>query len=190
MTITGRLGEVMKESALASGSWIRTNAKALGIDEDIFNKSDFHIHIPAGAIPKDGPSAGVTLTTAMVSLLTDLPVASDLAMTGEITLRGKVLPVGGVKEKVIAAKSAGIRRVLLPDKNEKDLEDVTDSVREALSFSFVKEIDEVLDLAFGPALRERARELERQREESAGTPEAAAPGEGILEISTPTADPA
>jgi ATP-dependent Lon protease len=192
VTITGRLGDVMKESALASGSWIRSNARALGIDEDLFNKSDFHIHIPAGAIPKDGPSAGVTLTAAMVSLLTGLPVASDLAMTGEITLRGKVLPVGGVKEKVIAAKSAGIKKVLLPDKNEKDLQDVTDSVREALTFSFVKEIDEVLDLAFGPALRERARELEleREKETSPGEPESDDDGDGGLEITAPTAGPA
>jgi len=155
ITITGRLGDVMKESAMAAMTWIRANAEPLQIDSRIFEGSDFHIHIPAGAIPKDGPSAGVALTCSLVSLLTGLPVASRLAMTGEITLRGRVLPVGGIKEKVIAAKSAGIKRVLLPTKNEKDLEDVSDTVREALTFEFVDEIEQVLDKAFGPALREK-----------------------------------
>jgi ATP-dependent Lon protease len=155
ITITGRLGDVMKESALAALTWIRANSAALGIDATVFEKSDFHIHIPAGAIPKDGPSAGVTLTCSLVSLLTGLPVAHDLAMTGEITLRGKVLPVGGIKEKVIAAKSAGIRRVVLPSKNEKDLVDVSEPVRNALRFQFVDEIDELLDIAFGKPLREQ-----------------------------------
>jgi len=165
VTITGRLGDVMRESAMAALSWIRTNAGALGLDESIFDKSDFHIHVPAGATPKDGPSAGVTLTVSLVSLLTGLPVPSDLAMTGEITLRGKVLPVGGIKEKVIAAKSAGISTVILPDKNEKDLEDVSSPVRSALTFRFVSEVDQVLDIAFGPGLRERARFL---RESTSG----------------------
>ncbi len=155
VTITGRLGDVMKESALAALTWIRANAHELGIDPRIFEASDFHIHVPAGAIPKDGPSAGVALTCSLVSLLTGLVVAPDTAMTGEITLRGKVLPVGGIKEKVIAAKSAGITRVIIPDKNEKDLEDVSAPVRAALRFEFVDEIPRVLDLAFGPALRER-----------------------------------
>ena len=155
VTITGRLGDVMKESALAALTWIRANAERLKIDEQLFETTDFHIHIPAGAIPKDGPSAGITLTCSLVSLLTGLPVASDLAMTGEITLRGKVLPVGGIKEKVIAAKSAGIKRVILPSKNRKDLEDVSQSVREALEFEFVDEIDQVLELAFGEPLKNR-----------------------------------
>ena len=177
VTITGRLGDVMKESALAAGSWIRANSEALGIDDAIFENSDFHVHVPAGAIPKDGPSAGITLLTAMVSLLSGTPVASDLAMTGEITLRGKVLPIGGVKEKVIAAKSAGIKRVILPKKNEKDLEDVSETVRNALTFEFVSEIDEVLDLAFGPELRARsAARLEAARAEH--KPEAAAGVQG------------
>jgi ATP-dependent Lon protease len=159
ITITGRLGDVMRESALAALSWIRSNAKSLGIDDGLFDRSDFHIHVPAGATPKDGPSAGVTLTVSLVSLLTGLPVPNELAMTGEITLRGKVLPVGGIKEKVIAAKSAGIRTVILPDKNEKDLEDVSTAVREVLAFKFVSEIEQVLEIAFGAALRERARNL-------------------------------
>jgi len=154
ITITGRLGEVMKESALAAMTWIRANAKELGLDPVLFEKTDFHIHIPAGAIPKDGPSAGVALTCSLVSVLTGLPVAHDLAMTGEITLRGKVLPVGGIKEKVIGAKSAGIKRVILPSKNEKDLVDVSKNVQNALQFQFVDEIDEVLEIAFGKALKE------------------------------------
>ena len=169
VTITGRLGDVMKESAMAALSWIRANADYLGIDEDLFETTDFHIHIPAGAIPKDGPSAGVTLTTSLVSLLTDLNVAPDLAMTGEVTLRGKVLPVGGVKEKVIAAKSAGIRRVILPAKNEKDLIDVSDTVKAVLSFDFVNEIEEVLDLAFGQALRDRKQQVVAERAAAAVT---------------------
>jgi ATP-dependent Lon protease len=155
VTITGRLGDVMKESALAALTWIRANSKTLGLDARVFEQSDFHIHIPAGAIPKDGPSAGITLCCSLISLLTGLVVAPDLAMTGELTLRGKVLPVGGIKEKVIAAKSAGIRRVILPSKNEKDLEDVSEPVRRALEFHFVDELDRVLELAFGDALRNR-----------------------------------
>jgi ATP-dependent Lon protease len=154
ITITGRLGDVMKESALAAMTWIRSNAPSLGIDEKLFEESDFHVHIPAGAIPKDGPSAGVTLTCSLVSLLTGVPVMPHLAMTGEVTLRGKVLPVGGVKEKVIAAKSAGIKRVLLPTKNEKDLVDVSQPIKDAMRFQFVDDIDQLLDLAFGEAFRE------------------------------------
>jgi ATP-dependent Lon protease len=184
VTITGRLGDVMRESALAALSWIRTNAKELKLDETIFDRSDFHIHVPAGAIPKDGPSAGVTLTTSLVSLLTGLPVPTYLAMTGEITLRGKVLPVGGIKEKVIAAKSAGIRRVILPDKNEKDLVDVAQPVKDALTFHFVSEIEQVLELAFGPALRSRpvAREEDVPK---AAAGEEETPSEGEPESDSP-----
>ena len=155
VTITGRLGDVMKESALAALTWIRANADRLKIDEELFERTDFHIHIPAGAIPKDGPSAGVTLTSSLVSLLTSLPVDSELAMTGEITLRGKVLPVGGIKEKVIAAKSAGVKHVIMPARNEKDLEDVSDDVRSSLKFSFVDDLDDVLELVFGEGLKNR-----------------------------------
>ena len=155
-------------------SWIRSNARVLGVDDGLFDRSDFHIHVPAGATPKDGPSAGVTLTVSLVSLLTGLPVPSDLAMTGEITLRGKVLPVGGIKEKVIAAKSAGIKTVILPDKNEKDLEDVSAPVRNALTFKFVSEIEAVLDIVFGPALHERARKMS----ETPAAPETELPSVG------------
>ncbi len=184
ITITGRLGEVMKESALAAMTWIRANAATLGIDEKIFERSDFHIHIPAGAIPKDGPSAGVTLSCSLVSLLTGLAVAPDLAMTGEITLRGKVLPVGGIKEKVIAAKSAGIRRVILPDKNEKDLVDVAAPVRAALTFHFVSDIDAVLELAFGDALKRRPRVPEARWEPE---PEGESQGQVVVvgDVATP-----
>jgi ATP-dependent Lon protease len=171
VTITGRLGDVMKESALAAISWIRTNAKRFGIPASTFQTSDFHIHVPAGAIPKDGPSAGVTLGVSLVSLITGIPAPADLAMTGEITLRGKVLPVGGIKEKVIAAKSAGISRVILPEKNEKDLEDVSDSVKSALTFQFVGEFEEVLDRAFGDALEKFAAAAEETGDSGSGESE-------------------
>ena len=147
--ITGSLGDVMKESAQASLSYIRSNARRFGIDEHTFDKFDFHVHVPAGAIPKDGPSAGVTLLTSLLSLLLNRPVPSDVAMTGEITLRGKVLPVGGVKEKVLAAKRAGIKRVILPARNEKDLTDLPPSVSEALTFRFVSEVEDLLKEVFG-----------------------------------------
>jgi len=143
-SLTGQLGEVMKESAQAALSYVRTRAKALKIPEDFFDHSDIHIHVPAGAIPKDGPSAGVTMFTALTSLLTGRPVRSDVAMTGEITLRGKVLPVGGIKEKIIAAKRAGIKKVFLPKENEKDLEEVPEHVKKDLEFVFVERIDEVV----------------------------------------------
>jgi ATP-dependent Lon protease len=147
LTLTGQLGDVMKESAQAALSYVRSHAEELGINKDFFEKTDIHIHVPAGAIPKDGPSAGVTMTTALVSLLTGKRSKSDLAMTGEITLRGKVMPIGGVKEKVLAARRAGIRTVILPERNMNDLEDVPEELRKEMTFVPVERIDQVITAA-------------------------------------------
>jgi ATP-dependent Lon protease len=144
LVLTGMLGDVMRESAQAAVSYVRSNAEALDVDPRLFEGRTIHVHVPAGAIPKDGPSAGVTIMTALASLATRRPVRSDLAMTGEITLRGKVLPVGGIKEKVLAAHRAGIRSVILPARNERDVEDVPDELRRELTFIFVDDADEVL----------------------------------------------
>ncbi len=152
ITLTGSLGDVMKESAQAALSYLRSRAARLGIPEDFFQKSDLHVHVPAGAIPKDGPSAGVAIVASLASLLTGRRVRSDVAMTGEITLRGKVLPVGGIKEKILAARRAGIKTVILPRRNERDLEDIPPDVRKELNFVFVDTIDEVLNIALeGPS---------------------------------------
>lgn len=147
LTLTGQLGEVMKESATAALSFIRANAEELSIPKDFFEDMDIHIHVPAGAIPKDGPSAGVTMLTALASLLTNRTVVRDLAMTGEITLRGLVLPVGGIKEKVLAAHRAGIKKIILPKWNKKDLVDIPQKVRQHIQFYFVEDMREVLDIA-------------------------------------------
>jgi ATP-dependent Lon protease len=156
LTLTGHLGEVMKESAQAALSWVRSRAERLGIPPDFFENSDIHIHVPHGAIPKDGPSAGVTIATSLASLLTNRHVRPNVAMTGEITLRGKVEPVGGIKEKVLAARRAGIDTVILPRRNEKDLEDVPAGVRDTMRFVFVDTVDEVLEHALEPRAGERA----------------------------------
>ena len=147
LIITGQLGDVMKESAQAALSLVRSKVKELGIEPDFYEKSDLHIHIPAGAIPKDGPSAGITLTTALASLLTGRPVHGDVAMTGEITLRGKVLPIGGLKEKVLAAHRAGIKRIILPRLNARDLDDLPEELRDDLEYFLVDNIDDVLEVA-------------------------------------------
>ena len=150
LKLTGQLGDVMKESAEAALSFVRSNAAALGIDPDFFAKYDLHIHVPAGAIPKDGPSAGVTIATSLVSLLTGRTVRPDVAMTGEITLRGKALPVGGIKEKVLAARRAGVRTVILPRRNEKDLADLPASIRSEMQFHLIDRVDEAIEVALQP----------------------------------------
>ena len=148
LQLTGQIGDVMKESAQAAFSLLKHNAVHLGIDPELFAKTDVHIHVPQGAIPKDGPSAGVAMYTALASLFLNKAVRPDLAMTGEITLRGLVLPIGGVKEKTIAAHRAGIRTVILPQRNEKNLTEVRDDIKKRLKFHFANTVDEVLALAF------------------------------------------
>ncbi|HPI73488.1 MAG TPA: endopeptidase La [bacterium] len=147
LMLTGQLGEVMKESAQAALSYLRAHLPDFGLSPDYFEKRDIHIHVPAGAIPKDGPSAGVTMATALVSLITQRPVRHDLAMTGEITLRGKVLPVGGIKEKVLAARRAGLKTVILPKKNRDDLEEIPKDTHKDITFHFVEKLDQVLEIA-------------------------------------------
>jgi ATP-dependent Lon protease len=151
LTLTGQLGDVMKESATAALSFIRANAEELGIAKDFLEGMDIHIHVPSGATPKDGPSAGVTMLTALTSLLTNRTVKKNLAMTGEITLRGLVLPIGGVKEKVLAAHRAGVKTIILPKWNKKDLEDVPAKVCKEIDFHFVDEMMEVLRIALDKA---------------------------------------
>lgn len=160
LILTGQLGEVMKESAEAAMSYVRSKSKALNIPLQDFTKYDFHIHVPAGAIPKDGPSAGVTMAMSLLSLLTGRAVRSEVAMTGEITLRGRVLPVGGIKEKVLAAKRAGITTIVLPRKNEKDLVEVHEEVKAKMEFHFVEKVDEMLPIVFGTPEPERVKEEE------------------------------
>jgi len=137
----------MQESAQAAMSYVRTKAEEFGIAKDFNRKTDMHVHVPEGAIPKDGPSAGITMATALLSAVTKIPVHRDIAMTGEITLRGKVLPVGGIKDKVLAAARAGIMRVIVPAENERDLEDIPQDVRDRMEFNLVESMDEVVTLA-------------------------------------------
>src|SRR3712207_4280663 len=149
--LTGQLGDVMKESARAALTYAATHASTLRIPEDRLGSIEVHVHVPAGAIPKDGPSAGVAMATAIVSAMAGRPVRRDVAMTGEITLRGRVLPIGGVKEKVLGAHRAGITHIVLPKANEADLEDIPEEVRTALHFHCVETLDEVFELALLPA---------------------------------------
>jgi ATP-dependent Lon protease len=147
LTITGKLGEVMQESAQAAMSYIRSRAHTLGLPRDFYRNLDVHIHVPEGAIPKDGPSAGITLATTICSALTRIPVRCDVAMTGEITLRGKVLPIGGLKEKLMAAHRHGIMEAIVPRENEKDLPDIPDAIKQTMKLNFVDSMDQVLKIA-------------------------------------------
>lgn len=147
LALTGQLGDVMKESAQAGMGYIRSMSKEYGIAADYYKKNDFHIHIPEGATPKDGPSAGITMTTALISAIMGIPVHADVAMTGEITLRGRVLPIGGLKEKILAAKNAKIQTVLVPEKNRSDVEEISDEIKGGIEIVYVECMKEVLDRA-------------------------------------------
>ena len=147
LKLTGQLGDVMKESAEAAFSWVRAHSEELGLQKDFYQGIDIHIHVPEGAVPKDGPSAGVTMTTALVSALTGKPVRQDVAMTGEVTLRGRVLPIGGLKEKTLAAYRAGIRTLIIPEENQKDLEKIPEHVLAQFTVVKVKDVREVLKTA-------------------------------------------
>jgi ATP-dependent Lon protease len=158
LVLTGQLGDVMKESARIALSYVRSHADELGISEDLFEDRSFHVHVPAGAIPKDGPSAGIAMTTALASLLSGRPVRHTVGMTGEVTLQGRVLPIGGLKQKVLAAHAAGLRQVILPERNRADLDDVPEDVRREMTFHPVMTLGEVLDVALEPAPLARAAE--------------------------------
>jgi len=147
ITLTGQLGDVMKESAQAAWSLLRARAVALGIPQDAFTDTDVHLHVPAGAVPKDGPSAGITMATALASLLCRRPARNDIAMTGELTLRGRVLPIGGLKEKLLAAGRGGIKQVLIPEENVKDLTEIPDEIKNRLDIHPVRWIEQVLEQA-------------------------------------------
>jgi ATP-dependent Lon protease len=151
LVLTGQLGDVMKESARIALTYLQSHASKFGIDERAFDGREFHVHVPAGAIPKDGPSAGVTMVAALASLLTRRPVKSTVGMTGEVTLQGRVLPIGGLKQKVLAAHAAGLTEIILPEPNEPDLDDVPSDVREHMAFHAVKSVDEVLAFALEPS---------------------------------------
>jgi ATP-dependent Lon protease len=159
LTLTGQLGEIMRESAQAALSYIRSHAELFHIDPGFFQRNDVHVHVPSGSVPKDGPSAGVTIATSLLSLLSKKPVRYDVAMTGEISLRGRILPVGGIKEKVLAARRAGIKTIILPKRNEKDLLEVPEKIRNKMKFVFVDRLDQVFDIA----IRQKTEESQQKK---------------------------
>jgi ATP-dependent Lon protease len=176
LQMTGQLGEVMQESAQAALTYIKSRSASLGIEMEVFERMDIHLHMPEGAIPKDGPSAGITIAAAMISALTGRPVFRHIGMTGEITLRGRVLPIGGVREKVLAGHRAGLKVILLPEKNLKDLHDVPKAVRSELEIVPIAHMDQVIDLALSPEAtieppRPRKRGEEPQSEDSPDDPD-------------------
>ncbi len=163
LTLTGQLGDIMKESAQAALSYVRSRSKKLGINDEIYSKTDIHIHVPAGAIPKDGPSAGITMATSIASAFTGKPVNKNIAMTGEVTLRGRVLPIGGLKEKTLAAKRMGIKKVIIPKRNKKDLEDIPKYVKKDMEFIFAETMDDVLNVALKKVQRQNSRSVTNQK---------------------------
>jgi ATP-dependent Lon protease len=150
LSMTGKLGETMRESGQAALSYIRSRAQTLGLEKNFYKEIDVHVHLPEGAIPKDGPSAGITMATALVSALTGVPTREDVAMTGEITLLGNVLPIGGLNEKVVAAARAGVKTVIIPKQNEKDLKELPEFLKNAVQFKLVETMDQVLEIALNP----------------------------------------
>jgi ATP-dependent Lon protease len=169
LQITGQIGDVMQESAQAALSYLKSRVDTFGIDPDIFEQLDIHIHIPEGAIPKDGPSAGITIATALISAFTERPVRKEVSMTGEITLRGNILPIGGVREKILAAHRAGLKTILLPEKNAKDLVEVPKKVRDDLKIIYVRHMDEVIDVALAPAMESGNKFLKKVHDKSKKT---------------------
>ena len=180
LNLTGNLGDVMKESVQAAMSYIRSRTQVLGIPEDFYKTKDIHVHFPEGAVPKDGPSAGITVCTAMVSALTGAPVRRDIAMTGEISIRGRVLPIGGLKEKTMAALRHGVKTVIIPAANEKDLEEIDQTVRKALNFILVDHVDAVIDAALVLPASENTSMQSKNRKPPVAVPhEAPKPKTGI-----------
>ena len=161
--LTGQLGDVMKESAMAAISFLRANARELGIDSDFYKNRDIHIHVPEGATPKDGPSAGITMATAIMSALSNRAVKSNVAMTGEITIRGRVLPIGGLKEKSLAAYRSGVDTIIIPRENKKDLKEIPDVVKNNISFICVSDIHQVFDAALEADLKRKVSEKQKKR---------------------------
>ena len=166
LTLTGQLGDVMKESAQAGISYIRSVSEQYRISDEYFRKHDIHIHIPEGAVPKDGPSAGVTMVTAMISAITKIPVRADVAMTGEITLRGRVLPIGGLKEKLLAAKNAGMKIVFVPAKNKADVEEISEEIKNGLDIRYAETMEDILPTALTGKISEKKSGKRKKKAES------------------------